>query len=122
VYVLTLGGHRARTRKRGWRYMRSRDSTAVPWDLGDPLSRTTREELNRVTDLTNLRLEDVDIGVERVKRHYEVTAKHRPTGAAVTRSGIALNVTRSDALESLEKHLAELEGGDGDEDDENKSD
>jgi len=86
------------------------------------LSRTTREELNRVTDLTNLRLEDVDIGVERVKRHYEVTAKHRPTGAAVTRSGIALNVTRSDALESLEKHLAELEGGDGDEDDENKSD
>jgi hypothetical protein len=68
-----------------------------------------------LTDITSLRLEDVDIAVERVKRHYEVTAKHRPTGAAVTRSGIALNVTRSDALESLEKHVAELEDGDDDE-------
>ena len=75
-----------------------------------------------MADISSIRMEDVDIAVERVRRKYEVTAKHRPTGAAVTRSGIALNVTRSDALESLEKHLAELEGGDGDEDDENKSD
>ena len=73
-------------------------------------------------DITNIRLEDVDIAVERVKRHYEVTAKHRPTGAAVTRSGIALNVTRSDALESLEKRVAELEGGDDEEGGEDESD
>jgi hypothetical protein len=60
-------------------------------------------------------MEDVDIQMERVKRHYEVTAKHRPTGASVTRSGIAFNVTRADALESLEQRVAELEEG-GDED------
>ena len=73
-------------------------------------------------DITNIRLEDVDIAVERVKRHYEVTAKHRPTGAAVTRSGIALNVTRKDALESLEKHVTELEDGDDRDGDEHKPD
>jgi hypothetical protein len=60
--------------------------------------------------------------VERVKRHYEVTAKHRPTGASVTRSGIAFNVTRSDALQSLEQRVAELEEGDDDEDREDESD
>jgi hypothetical protein len=75
-----------------------------------------------VTDITNIRLEDVDIACERVKRHYEVTATHRPTGAAVTRSGIALNVTRSDALESLEKHVAELEDGADDDGDGDESD
>jgi hypothetical protein len=79
-----------------------------------------REELSSVTDITRIRLEDIDVAVERVKRHYEVTAKHRPTGASVTRSGIALNVTRKDALESLEKHVAGLE--DDDEGEEQKSD
>lgn len=67
-----------------------------------------------VTDITNIRMDDIDVAVERVRRHYEVTATHRPTGAAVTRSGIALNVTRKDALESLEVHVAELEDGDDD--------
>jgi hypothetical protein len=75
-----------------------------------------------VTDITRIRLEDIDVEVERVKRHYEVTAKHRPTGAAVTRSGIALNVTRKDALESLEKHVTELEDGDERDGDEHKPD
>jgi hypothetical protein len=73
-----------------------------------------------VTDITSIRMEDIDVIVERVKRHYEVTAKHRPTGASVTRSGIALNVTRKDALESLEKYVAELEDGDDDDGDEDK--
>jgi hypothetical protein len=75
-----------------------------------------------VTDITRIRLEDIDLEVERVKRHYEVTAKHRPTGAAVTRSGIALNVTRKDALESLEEHVTELEDGDDRDGDEHKPD
>jgi hypothetical protein len=67
-------------------------------------------------------MEDIELAVERVKRHYEVTAKHRPTGAAVTRSGIALNVTRKDALESLEKHVIEGEDGDDHDGDEDKPD
>ena len=75
-----------------------------------------------MTDITSIRMEDIDVVVDRVKRHYEVTAKHRPTGASVTRSGIALNVTRKDALESLEKHVAELEDGDEDDGDEHKPD
>ncbi len=75
-----------------------------------------------MTDITRIRLEDIDLEVERVKRHYEVTAKRRPTGAAVTRSGIALNVTRKDALESLEKHVTELEDGDDRDGDEHKPD
>jgi hypothetical protein len=75
-----------------------------------------------VTDITRIRLEDIDLTVERVKRHYEVTAKHRPTGAAVTRSGIALNVTRKDALESLEKHVTEMEDRDDHDGEEGKSD
>ncbi len=75
-----------------------------------------------MTDITRIRIEDVDLAVEQVKRHYEVTAKHRPTGASVTRSGIALNVTRADALESLEQRVVALEDGGDDDGAEEESD
>jgi len=67
-------------------------------------------------------MEDVDIAVERVRRKYEVTAKHRPTGASVTRDGISFYITRNDALTSLEERVAELEGGDDDDGDQDDGD
>jgi hypothetical protein len=62
-----------------------------------------------MADISRIRKEDIDIDVERVRRHYEVTATHRPTGASVTRDGISFKIARNDALTSLEERVAELE-------------
>lgn len=67
-------------------------------------------------------LEDIEITEERVRRKHQVTATHRPTGVSVTRDGIHYYITRNDALTSLEERVAELEGGDDDDRDEDESD
>jgi hypothetical protein len=71
-----------------------------------------------MADIDKIRMEDIDITEERVRRKHQVTATHRPTGASVTRDGISFYITRNDALTSLEERVAELEDGedDGDED------
>jgi len=72
-----------------------------------------------MADISRIRKQDIDIEVEQVRRHYEVTATHRPTGASVTRDGISFKIARNDALTSLEERVAELEdeGDDADESD-----
>lgn len=69
-----------------------------------------------MADISKIRMDDIDIVEERVRRKHQVTATHRPTGASVTRDGISYYITRNDALTSLEERVAELED-DGDEDD-----
>ena len=70
-----------------------------------------------MADIDKIRMEDIDITEERVRRKHQVTATHRPTGASVTRDGIHYYITRNDALTSLEERVIELEGGDEDESD-----
>lgn len=67
-------------------------------------------------------MEDIEITEEHVRRKHQVTATHRPTGTSVTRDGIHYYITRNDALTSLEERVAELEGGDDDDRDEDESD
>jgi hypothetical protein len=74
-----------------------------------------------VADIDKIRMEDIDITEERVRRKHQVTATHRPTGTSVTRDGISFYITRNDALTSLEERVAELEGGDDDDGDEDES-
>jgi hypothetical protein len=71
-----------------------------------------------MADISSIRMEDIDITEERIRRKHQVTATHRPTGASVTRDGISYYITRNDALTSLEERVAELEGGDDDDGDE----
>jgi hypothetical protein len=75
-----------------------------------------------VADIDKIRMEDIDISEEQVRRKHQVTATHRPTGVSVTRDGIHYYITRNDALTSLEERVAELEGGDDDDRDEDDSD
>jgi hypothetical protein len=75
-----------------------------------------------VADIDKIRMEDIDISEEQVRRKHQVTATHRPTGVSVTRDGIHYYITRNDALTSLEERVAELEGGDDDDGDEDESD
>jgi hypothetical protein len=70
-----------------------------------------------VADIDRIRMEDIDITEERVRRKHQVTATHRPTGASVTRDGISFYITRNDALTSLEERVTELDGHDEDESD-----
>ena len=67
-----------------------------------------------MADIDKIRLEDIDINENRVRRKHQVTATHRPTGASVTRDGISYYITYNDALTSLEERVLELEGGDED--------
>ena len=71
-----------------------------------------------MADIDKIRMEDIDITEERVRRKHQVTATHRPTGASVTRDGISFYITRNDALTSLEERVAGLEGDDGSDEDE----
>jgi hypothetical protein len=75
-----------------------------------------------MADIDKVRMEDIDITEERVRRKHQVTATHRPTGASVTRDGISFYITRNDALTSLEERVTELEGSDDDDGDEDESD
>jgi hypothetical protein len=75
-----------------------------------------------MADISSIRMEDIDITEERIRRKHQVTATHRPTGASVTRDGISYYITRNDALTSLEERVAELEGGDDDDGDEDDRD
>jgi hypothetical protein len=75
-----------------------------------------------VADIDKIRMEDIDISEEHVRRKHQITATHRPTGASVTRDGIHYYITRNDALTSLEERVAELEGGGDDDGDEDESD
>jgi hypothetical protein len=73
-----------------------------------------------MADISSIRMEDIDITEERIRRKHQVTATHRPTGASVTRDGFY--ITRNDALTSLEERVAELKGGDDDDSDEDDRD
>jgi hypothetical protein len=75
-----------------------------------------------VADIDKIRMEDIDITEERVRRKHQVTATHRPTGASVTRDGISYYITRNDALPYLVERVAELEDGDDEDGDEHESD
>ena len=65
-----------------------------------------------MADIDKIRMDDIDITEERVRRKHQITATHRPTGASVTRDGIHYYITRNDALTSLEKRVTELDDGD----------
>ena len=70
----------------------------------------------------NIPIDEIEITEERVRRKHQVTAKHVPTGVSVTRDGIHYYITRNDALTSLEKRVAELEGDDDEDRDQDESD
>jgi hypothetical protein len=77
-------------------------------------------EEESMADIDKIRMEDIDITEERVRRKHQVTATHRPTGASVTRDGISYYITYNDALTSLEERVTELEGEDEDESDDRR--
>lgn len=63
-----------------------------------------------MADIDKIRMEDIDITEERLRRKHQVTATHRPTGASVTRDGISFYITRNDALTSLEERARSAGG------------
>jgi protein subunit release factor A len=51
--------------------------------------------------------EDIEVTETRVGRKHEVTAIHKPTGISVIKDGLSFQITRKQALETLEKRIAE---------------
>ena len=51
--------------------------------------------------------EDIEVTETRVGRKHEVTAIHKPTGISVIKDGLSFQITRKQALETLENRLAE---------------
>jgi protein subunit release factor A len=51
--------------------------------------------------------EDIEVTETRVGRKHEVTAVHKPTGISVIKDGLSFQITRKQALETLENRLAE---------------
>jgi protein subunit release factor A len=51
--------------------------------------------------------DDVEVRETRHGRKHEVTAIHTPTGTSVMKDGISFQVVRKQAMETLEKRVAE---------------
>ena len=51
--------------------------------------------------------EDIEVTETRVGRKHEVTAILKPTGISVIKDGLSFQITRKQALETLEKRIAE---------------
>jgi protein subunit release factor A len=51
--------------------------------------------------------EDIEVTETRVGRKHEVTAIHKPTGISVIKDGLSFQITRKQALQTLENRLAE---------------
>jgi protein subunit release factor A len=51
--------------------------------------------------------EDIEVTETRVGRKHEVTAIHKPTGISVIKDGLSFQITRKQALETLENRLTE---------------
>ena len=51
--------------------------------------------------------DDIEVMDTRVGRKHEVTAIHKPTGMSVRKDGLSFQITRKQALETLENLVAE---------------
>ena len=51
---------------------------------------------------------EIEVTETRVGRKHEVTAIHKPTGISVIKDGLSFQITRKQALETLENRIAEL--------------
>ena len=51
--------------------------------------------------------EDIEVTETRVGRKHEVTAIHKPTGISVIKDSLSFQITRKQALETLENRIAE---------------